>query len=207
MIVQMIIVRIIGRPIQLCNKPWMERQAWPAEWICDSVNMLGTHIFAAAGNDYVKDHHTHRPRASYPAAFEGVTGVGALPRIDPPPPASTRLEASSYSNLSDLPANKGIATLGGEEGENQGVLGIYVGQFPDIKEDPNTPFKPSGWAWWCGTSFATPIISGVMASLLSGMSSASIQNPVELIYRAEDRFTENIEDVLYVVQKKPGSSS
>jgi hypothetical protein len=203
MIIQWILGWILGRPVQLCNKSWFDRQAWAAEWISDSVNTLGSRIIAAAGNNYDKDKHTHRPQACYPAAFENVLGVGALPKSMTPPPVSERLKTASYSNLSDVPPSQGVSTLGGEEGKEKGVLGIYVGQFPPTDCDPTPPPNTSGWAWWCGTSFAAPIISGVMAALISGMTVAGAQDPKEAVYRAEERWTENIEDVLFVTQGKP----
>ena len=52
-------------------------------------------------------------------------------------------------------------TLGGEPGEEQGVLGLYLGEFPG--GEPNC----TRWAWWAGTSFATPILTGAIAAVLS----------------------------------------
>ena len=57
--------------------------------------------------------------------------------------------------------NRGIGTLGGEEGDGKGVLGLYIGEFPDGSQND------SKWAWWAGTSFAAPILTGAVASILS----------------------------------------
>jgi hypothetical protein len=90
-----------------------------------------------------------------------VLGVGALKEDSTDP--------TLYSNTSDQPDGEGIATFGGEKYADvpvshtkpgTGILGVYTGMFPD---DPNAPL--TGWAWWAGTSFAAPIISGTLAAL------------------------------------------
>ena len=132
-----------------------------------TVNRL--FMFAAAGNDGVSEglKTGHFRPARYPAAFTTVTGVGALDRDDTP---------AVYTDLSDLPPSVGFATFGGNviddgspgPGERyltdskKGMLGIYsCPRYPD-----GTP-NVTGWARWAGTSFATPILSGVTALRLS----------------------------------------
>ena len=149
---------IFGWPIL----PWFDRQVQPLEDICDKLNRQGAHVIAAAGND----RKTGQPHARYPAALDIVLGVGALPKFNPTL-VSAPLSGASYSNLSDRPKEIGITTFGGEEGEAQGVLGIYVGDFPSIGKS-GSKASENGWAWWCGTSFATPIISGITAIALTG---------------------------------------
>ena len=194
-----------------CEESWFERQALPLLSICRSVNFLGSDIIAAAGN---KGKEHYRPRAEYPAAFRGVWGVGALPKnpIQPQSPC-TRLEAASYSNYSDRPRVSGIATLGGEKDEDgdtdTGILGIYVGSFP--KKIPGTDewvYEPStnGWAYWCGTSFATAIITGLTANMLSKMPSSATPHEAIQILLKDQRFrtqryrTKEFERVLFVTQ-------
>jgi len=136
----------------------------------------GIAIVAAAGNDAIGGkgpHGTHRPQARFPAAFDKVVGVGALKKDD---------AQAEYSNISDQPGAVGIATLGGraemkaipgqrgkEVGyavENESVLGVYIGDFPDL--DPGTTIEnANGWGWWAGTSFAAPIVSGAIAALVA----------------------------------------
>ncbi|HSJ86217.1 MAG TPA: S8/S53 family peptidase [Anaerolineales bacterium] len=122
---------------------------------------------AAAGNDAYDDdkkqaNQKHvRPKARYPAGLSTVVGVGALPvTLDHDDQKVYR--TSAFSNRSDRPEKVGIATLGGEEGDGKGVLGLYIGDFPDGR------LNTTKWAWWAGTSFATPILTGVIASLASG---------------------------------------
>ena len=189
---------ILGR-----DKEWRNRQAWPMEWISDSVYTLNSRLIAAAGNDRKKG--KERPAARYPAAFERVVGVGALPKIEPG--SSGRRATASYSNKSDRPASKGITTLGGEEGEidgmPQGVLGIYLGSFPESDSNPNPAENKNGWGWWSGTSFATPIISGITAAVLSNMPpGTTTQEAIEKLYEAQAFLTDppDDEDVLSVTQ-------
>jgi len=85
---------------------------------------------------------------------------------------------SVFSNLSDIPEIRGIATLGGEEGEGKGILGLYIGEFPDGCRNE------SKWAWWAGTSFATPILTGTLASILSrpGNNINRTQDAIKKLY-------------------------
>lgn len=110
------------------------------------------YLVAAAGND-ARSGVSPRPAARFPAAFDGVTGVAAL-NLDGSPAA--------YSNYGDAPTEVGLATYGGDgTASNPGMRGVYIGVFPD--GTPNT----TGWAYWSGTSFATPVISGALALALT----------------------------------------
>jgi len=125
---------------------------------------LGRQAIAAVGNDRRTGDEAPTP-ARYPAALRRVTGVGALPKSLEKLPTG-KYRTSVFSNLSESPdgrgvVTKGIVTLGGEEGDGNGVLGLYIGEFPDNSRNE------SKWAWWAGTSFATPILTGAVASILS----------------------------------------
>ena len=129
------------------------------EAIFDGIVAQNSRVIAAAGNDRRPGQETI-PEARYPAAFDSVLGVGAISRH----PASIntgQFKTASYSNKADIPVNIGIATIGGEEGEGEGVLGLYLGKFPGGEANRTK------WAWWSGTSFATPVLSGISAALLS----------------------------------------
>jgi hypothetical protein len=140
-------------------------QAFFLKSVCDLFADLGREVIAAAGNDCKeKGDRNAAPATRYPAAFLRTFGVGALPKDSKPNP-NGKHEASSYSNLADIPQNvTRIMTLGGEEGDGQGVLGLYLGEFPGCESKPNC----TKWAWWAGTSFATPILTGAIAAVLSG---------------------------------------
>ena len=134
------------------------------------------------------------PDARYPAAFASVIGVGALPKGKRRKLPAQKYESSEYSNLGDKPAGEAIMTLEGEEGrdsdnKNKGILGLYVGdQFPEVEEEEMTgaPHRrkikmvsypnEDCWAWWAGTSFAAPIVTGAIAAL--GARSARTQEAV-----------------------------
>jgi hypothetical protein len=140
-------------------------------------------VVAAAGNDASpgpgKPASEDRPKARFPAAYPSVIGVGALPDQTP---REGPYEAASYSNLADEPTKDGYVTLGGEEVEKkggggmEGIRGIFISAYPKNNsglEDRDPGIKPDkvgyeandhGWACWSGTSFATPIVSGLLAS-------------------------------------------
>jgi subtilisin family serine protease len=159
------------------------------------------------------------PEARYPAAFVSVVGVGAIPRGTRH--TSTKYKASSYSNLGDKPAGIGIVTLGGEEGAKKGVLGLYLeDQYPveipnpDLSEKYKRVFEmrvrnekkdeKNAWAWWAGTSFATPILTGTVAAVLSAPGFAGDpQAAVQALYSEgiiQDHRTDADEDVMHVSQ-------
>jgi hypothetical protein len=202
-------------------------------WICDLLFFLRSRVIAAAGNDW-RPTDPGRPRARYPAAFGSVQGVGALKKEQPPNAAAgtQNYEVARYSDISDEPGKVGVATLGGEAGEGKGVLGIYIGEFPEpeIKEvepaelpileqirrwivtffggivalPPTPPKNETHWAWWAGTSFATPIVSGVIAAVLSGPNPhPSTEAAIVELYTAgaiKNAETDYLEDVLAVTQ-------
>ena len=163
--------------------------------MCERLGKAGRQVVAAAGNQGQNAGQSRiAPDARYPAAFTKVVGVGALPIDAERTDGSGKYDASSFSNLADKPAQTGIMALGGEEGPEKGVLGVYLGEFPP-DEDSNGrpsnghgwaktgPKSDNGWAWWAGTSFATPILTGVIASVLSGpQDPATTQGAIDLLY-------------------------
>jgi hypothetical protein len=150
-------------------------------------------LVAAAGNDAERNNDNTngpRPAARFPAAFDTVIGVGALPRDA----GSAGFLAASYSNLSDRPERSGYATLGGEEGEEKGIRGLYIGPFPDGR--PND----TKWAWWAGTSFATPIVTALVAGVLSAGGSSQLPAVQAALDAIVTNHTPQLEKVLEVVQ-------
>jgi subtilisin family serine protease len=199
--------RIGSRILDHQDGSWLNRLKGMMVPFGDLLEALGPAVIAAAGNDYdVKLHGNQRPEARYPAAFDGVVGVGALPKYRPA--GSSGITTASYSNIADRPAKSGITSLGGEEGEGNGVLGIYIGEFPKREGDLEAPPNTSGWAWWCGTSFATPIISGLVAAAASGVlgiagttaPASTTQAAINMVYDAQQSLTTAGEDVFFVPQ-------
>jgi len=161
-----------------------ENQALALRGKCDRLMGLGRQVVAAAGNDWKgKSSGSRIPATRFPGAFLSTFGVGALPKDSIPDPITNKWESSSYSNLADVPDDpnvKKIATLGGEEGEERGVLGLYLGEFPGCEPQPNC----TKWAWWAGTSFATPIFTGAIAAVLSKTNGPEkTQDAVDLLFQ------------------------
>jgi subtilisin family serine protease len=172
---------------------WAEHQALSINWICDWLYLSGARVIAAAGNDRTGK---PRPQADYPAAFDSVVGVGALSKGNPP---RGPFNPAKYSNLADRPAKIGITTLGGEQGENNGVLGIYLGEFPG-EQRMESQRDGKDWAWWAGTSFAAPIITAVTAAVLSTCTPATTEEAIRKLYESQAFITQDWEDVLAVEQ-------
>lgn len=167
---------------------FVERMAWPLQWTCDLLEDEDVLIVAAAGNDAYAG---NRPYARHPAAFDSVIGVGALRKDGKP---------ADYSNLADQPSPIGIATFGGDANAvgaadpDLGVLGAYIGEFPDGSPNEN------GWARWAGTSFAAPAITGILARLRSTVYSP--EDALRKVYDAQPDVTPHpaLEEVLTLHQ-------
>lgn len=186
------------------GEKWLARQGWAIEWICNKLLSEGSRVIAAAGNDWKQDENEDRPDTRFPAAFDSALGIGALPK-DAQPDSNGKYTPSHYSNKSDIPEEVGVTTLGGEPGENNGVLGVYIGKFQHmeykLKKYPailrpflrlifalywgnfSGPKNKSDLAWWAGTSFATPIATGIIASVFSDLSQpARIEDAIVKLY-------------------------
>jgi len=142
--------------------------------VCQSSNVV---IVAAAGNNEVVPPTGH-PQARYPAAFDGVSGVAALAKDDLDPGTPDAL--ATYSHLADDQLSEGFAAFGGDVAAGpaplradaaNGMLGVFIEELPEELPPPTggvalTP-NTSGWARWSGTSFATPVVSAILANLIS----------------------------------------
>src|SRR5205085_6875842 len=140
----------------LKNHAWSKRQGQIIERICNSLYARGSKVIAAAGNNGKKNQS--RPQACYPAAFDSVLGVGALPKSEKLGTGTGKYHGTSYSNRSDRPERTGITTLGGDVdlqgnvGPQEGILGIYLEEFPKSGSHPDPSQSSNGWGWWAGTS-------------------------------------------------------
>jgi subtilisin family serine protease len=114
-------------------------------------------VIAAAGNDSLAQVEARQARFEprLPARFDSALGVAAT--------TSNPRQAARYSNVGDeAELGDHVATFGGNAADTlepeDGVIGAYSGAFPDGR--PNE----TGWAYWSGTSFATGIMSGIVAN-------------------------------------------
>lgn len=203
----------------IAGRTWLENQSQAIKWICDLLYLHGSKVIAAAGNDW--EANRARPSARFPAAFESVVGVGALPKDQVVSiVGTTRYNTTPYSNISDRPEHIGVTTFGGEAGEGKGVLGLYIGEFP---EDPNPPWwrhflnwiivhlggrvagppNLTDMAWWAGTSFATPILTGTIAAILGRLQPARTEDAIVEAYNTRiitEHKTVGNEDAMDVIQ-------
>jgi subtilisin family serine protease len=162
----------------------------------------GVLFIASAGNEgdtrYQPANPTHvRPDALYPAqfAYQGVAGLPSLGNSMVPVGAVDK--HGNPTTYSCYPGNLGIATYGGDvpkhfkqdetgcftEAEDiDALIGIHTSlSYPALLLEDCRPTYPApnahAWAYWSGTSFATPIITGLVARTLQ----YKLENPSALI--------------------------
>ncbi len=149
---------------------------------------LGAIIPASAGNeaDLRENPSGKRPVALLPAAF--ANSPYSMDEIIPVGAVNRKGKVTSYSCY---PGLRGIATYGGEVPSvdpkdpdpnnppivtiSDAVRGIYSSDdFPPLSSDPPALEYPTpndhAWAYWVGTSFATPIISALAARIFDWRS-------------------------------------
>jgi hypothetical protein len=122
---------------------WNDRplKAFQKLWRHHLKDLKDTVLVAAAGND-------GSPTPFYPAASKWAVGVGSLDRDG---------SVSSFSNY----AGCADAFVLGRNHVNRYPRGTY-----ECHEAPDTGDQRvfrTGWARWSGTSFATPLLSGLIA--------------------------------------------
>jgi len=161
-----------------------------------SLTQAGAIVVASAGNEGDLREIPlggKRPMALYPAAFgnsiDNVIAVGGVTSTD---------TAASYSCY---PGSRGIATYGGEVPDvqpldppssnpvvtiNDALRGIYSSvEYPPLSAVPANPPEQyyeapndHAWAYWIGTSFATPIVSAVAARILELKATGALTGSV-----------------------------
>ena len=159
---------------------WFDHRQWPSTQLAGAMRVL-THleeglrllfeslyandvlIVAAAGNDsFLANKQGQKPRPPrVPARYETTLSVASV---------NSRYAPSIFANAARMPpSNAGVAAFGGDSdglvdayGLPEAVRGVYISPtFPGGEQNV------SGWADWSGSSFATAIISGVGALLIS----------------------------------------
>ena len=151
-----------------------------------TLSDIGVIIAASAGNegDEREMSDPFRPDALYPAKF-----ANAPDSIDGIIPVGAVDSCGKVTSYSCYPGPRGVATYGGEVPSvvppsppyptsndpdvrpSDMPRGIYSSvEFPPLSLDPPAQYYTSpndhAWAYWVGTSFATPIISALAARVL-----------------------------------------
>jgi hypothetical protein len=165
---------------------WFDQRQWPSTQLAGVMRVLnhiedglrllfeglyarGVLVVAAAGNDSARatqQRQAARPPRT-PARYETVLSVSAV---------NSRGQPSSFANAANIaPSDSGVATFGGDGYGTTDLNGL-----PDaVRVLFIAPTFPGGeqnstaWGDWCGTSFATPIVSGLAAHLMAQGWSAS----------------------------------
>jgi hypothetical protein len=159
----------------------------------DWLTQQGVLVVAAVGNDRFIPPFATRKDPRYPAHYDPVLGVTATKlRL-----AGSVVELADYANRGDesqpVEAN-GVATYGGNADPPAGprsgppridltahpvdaIKGIFSANPLPLAGGPNA----TGWVYWAGTSFATPIISAIAANLWG--RACEITNPAEISRR------------------------
>ncbi|MBA2393668.1 MAG: S8/S53 family peptidase [Ktedonobacteraceae bacterium] len=165
---------------------WFDHRQWPTTQLNGVIRVLnhveeglrllfeslqshGALIVAAAGNDsssaFEKGLSPRPPRA--PARYESTLSVSSV---------NSYFAPSKFANAANIPPfDAGVATFGGDsyratsaDGWPDAVRGLYLSPLFPMGEQ-NT----SGWADWCGSSFAAPVVSALGAHLMAQGWSAS----------------------------------
>jgi hypothetical protein len=151
----------------------------------DWLTGQGVLVVAAAGNDARAG--AGRPEPSVPARYDEVLAVAAVRRGADGRPSET---PSSFSNRGDVAVmGNGVAIFGGDARSSpDGPPVIETERAPvdavaGVFSSPELPLgggrNTSGWAYWSGTSFATPIASAIAANVWARRPSARPRQVIE----------------------------
>lgn len=174
----------VSRNLRMTHSTLEETIAW--------LNEMGVLVIAAAGNDGFSS--ATRPEPRLPARYDDVFGVAAVCRDSCDQPAA-------FSNRGDVVVmGNGVAVFGGNAHEAaDGGPPVIDTNVPDVDavvgvfSSDQLPFgggpNETGWVYWSGTSFATPVISGIAAALWSKPANAGL-SPIELIHTLIREFSQ-----------------
>ena len=163
--------------------------------IIQSLTSRGAVIVAASGNESnANSHPPQRYGPRYPAAFPEVISVGAVDKngqaasySDYPAVPPQHNGIATYGGSIPLPVPPALSQASEPKAPgaktwasvDDAVVGVYTSShYPmllagDVPPDPDGYPAPSSshcWAYWSGTSFATPIISALAARVLEAQN-------------------------------------
>ncbi|MEP6797404.1 MAG: S8 family serine peptidase [Lapillicoccus sp.] len=145
------------------NLPLLSMQVF---WEQRLRHLKGTVLVAAAGNDGDRG-------PFWPAAFPWVVSVGALDD-----PAQARAGFSNFGSWVDVYA----------PGTN--IVNAYPTQRYDYREPPRVGESaefPEGLAAWSGTSFAAPMVAGLVAARMTWSGESGVDSADSLLEVARDQ--------------------
>jgi subtilisin family serine protease len=140
-----------------------------------AFNHGGITLTAAAGNDA-----THRK--FWPAAFPWAVGVGAL--------GADQRDRAWFSNYGDWVK---VYTLG------DGVVNAYPTGVYTYQEPPKRPAQQifDGMARWSGTSFAAPLVAGLIAAQMSSAGATAADATAMVLSQAAEQAIPGVGPALY----------
>jgi len=140
-----------------------------------AFNGGGITLTAAAGNDA-----THRK--FWPAAFSWAIGVGAL--------GADHRDRAWFSNYGDW---VNVYTVG------EGLVNAYATGLYTYQEPPKRPAQQifDGLARWCGTSFAAPLVAGLIAVQMASANVTAAEATATVLQQAVDQAIPGVGPVLY----------
>jgi hypothetical protein len=174
---------VINMPVETLNALWASpnfnfQQRFDAtlDVALGEIRATDCVAVAAAGNGSGGEGPAQEPR--YPARFDTVIAVAAANRGGQPALFADRGEVQSGTTPN------GVATFGGDAdrsgGGNPAIRPtVHLASGTPIRDAPigimisatvpqdNGQANETGWAYWAGSSFATPIVTGLTACLVS----------------------------------------